>query len=294
MLISQLSKVSEKIEDVTKPIEDAINRKPWEQIDWMDILFHIGHIILLLVLGIFSIRMLRKGVRWMCQRRNVGATITLFLDRVLRIVLNFTLLILVAHELGFQTASLIAILGSVGLAIGLALQGTLSDLASGIMIILLRPLRIGDYVYLGRDDVLLHVEEIRLFNTSFVNPRGFTVIVPNKKILQNDIINLSLKPWVKICVAFSISYDSDLDEVRQIILNVMQREPLLLKSIAPSVSLTGLGDSDLQLVALAPVHAKDYLAAASHLREKIKKALDEAGIEIPFPQIEMRLYEQSK
>ncbi|MDO5696127.1 MAG: mechanosensitive ion channel [Eubacteriales bacterium] len=279
---------------VPAPVNEVIRKWPWSDFSWTAVGAEILHLAIILIIGIFIIRIIRRTIAWICKRHASGRSMTHFIDTAVRILLNFLLIIILAHEMGFETASLVAILGSIGIAIGLGLQGTLSDLASGILIIIIRPIRYGDFVFLGTSNELLEVKEICFFNTVFINPRGFTYIVPNKKIIQNDIINLSKQDWVKLKVEFSIAYDADIQAVRNLLLNVLKNEPRLKPDETAAVSVTELADSGINMAALAFVRPADYLATTAALREAIKQALDKEGIEIPYPQMELRMYEKKK
>ncbi len=282
--------VSETIEEV----EMFTQNKGWLYLDWENIALQFAKIALMIIIGILIIKLVRKLVQVFFKRHGWRKSVLTFVDSALKFILTFLLVIIVAHELGLETTSLIALLGSLGIAIGLALQGSLSDLASGILIIVLRPIRYQDLIFLGDSSDLLKVKDIRLFNTAFENIRGFTIILPNKSIVQNKITNLSKKDLVKIQVDFSVSYDADIKRVREIINDILKDEKRIAENTNIQVSVTELADSGINMFARGFVKPEDYLATTLDVREKIKLALDDDDIEIPYPQMEVRLYEEPK
>lgn len=284
----------ENIEKTLEEVEEFTQNKGWLYIDWESVGRTLLEVAITAIIGIVLIKIIRILVNRFFRRKGMRKTLSYFVDSFLKFGLGFLLIIILSRELGFQTTSLIALLGSIGIAIGLALQGSLSDLASGLLILILRPIRYNDYIYLGERTELLRVTDIRLFNTGFKTSRGFTVIIPNRTIVQERITNLSKTELVKIEVLFDVSYNANLKEVRKVVTKVLKNEPNLDKEAGYQVLVSTLGDSGVTMLARGSVTPENYLTATFSLRENIKTALDEAGIEIPFPQVEVRMYEEDK
>lgn len=284
----------ENIEKTLEEVEEFTQNKGWLYIDWESVGRTLLEVAITAIIGIVLIKIIRILVNRFFRRKGMRKTLSYFVDSFLKFGLGFLLIIILSRELGFQTTSLIALLGSIGIAIGLALQGSLSDLASGLLILILRPIRYNDYIYLGERTELLRVTDIRLFNTGFKTSRGFTVIIPNRTIVQERITNLSKTELVKIEVLFDVSYNANLKEVRKVVTEVLKNETNLNKEAGYQVLVSTLGDSGVTMLARGSVTPENYLTATFSLRENIKTALDEAGIEIPFPQVEVRMYEEDK
>lgn len=273
-------------------LENMVENQTFQPINWTLIGKKALYVLLILVVGLFAIRIIRKLVREFLKRTKIRKSVTHYLLTGLSGLMYFILAIFMASALGLETTSLVAIVGSLGLAIGLALQGSLSDLASGILILALQPLRTGDYVYVKDEEgELLIVHEIRLFQTVFKNILDHTVILPNSKIIKGEIVNLSKEDAVKLEVGFDVSYSSDTDEVREIVLKSMEKAKNILQDRPKMVAVSKLADSGVHMIARAYVKDEHFLPTKLFLLEQIKEDLTEAGIEIPFPQMEVRMLE---
>ena len=219
------------------------------------------------------------------EKKNFDPSLTPFLTNMLKWLLRAVLLVIVAGTVGIETTSLAAILGAAGLAIGLALQGTLGHFASGILILLSRPIRVGDFVEVdGKQGT---VKEIKIFQTILETLQGNTIYVPNGNVISNAITNVTEKPTRRIDFDFGISYDDDIRLARKIILDEANSDSRILQDppvVAPVVSL---GDSSVNLQLRAWVNTGDYWDARFDLIERIKTRFDENGITIPYPQSEM-------
>lgn len=284
----------DEIAKTIEEVEEFTQNKGWNYIDWQGVFNQLVHVIVVAVIGFLLIKILRILLNKFFRRKGMRKTLIYFIDSFIKFGLGFLLIVILAAELGFKTTSLIALLGSIGIAIGLALQGSLSDLASGILILILRPIRYNDLIYIGERNELLRVTDIRLFNTGFVNPLGFTIIIPNRTIVQERITNLSKKEEIKLEVEFSVSYDANLDDTRRVVTEVLENEDRLIKDKGYQVLVSELADSGVNMLARGYVLPKNYLDAIFSIRENIKKELDKNGIEIPFPQVEVRMYEEDK
>ena len=260
------------------------NYKEFLTADWAISVFQ-G--LLTLVIGWILIKAFVNTLRKTLEKKNFDPSLTPFLTNMLKWLLRAVLLVIVAGTVGIETTSLAAILGAAGLAIGLALQGTLGHFASGILILLSRPIRVGDFVEVdGKQGT---VKEIKIFQTILETLQGNTIYVPNGNVISNAITNVTEKPTRRIDFDFGISYDDDIRLARKIILDEANSDSRILQDppvVAPVVSL---GDSSVNLQLRAWVNTGDYWDARFDLIERIKTRFDENGITIPYPQSEMTI-----
>lgn len=199
-------------------------------------------------------------------------------------VLVFTV-ILVLAEFGIQTTSIIAVLGAAGLAIGLALQGTLQNVAAGFMLLFIRPFTTGDYIETAAGSGT--VEEIGLFMTRMRTAQGIFVAVPNSKVWSDSITNYSRYPDRRLDLTVGISYDDDIDKARDVILELAKGDKRVQDDPAPVVVVVGLGDSSVDLQLRAWIKRTEFWDANFDLTKNVKYALDKAGISIPYPHVQM-------
>ncbi len=191
-------------------------------------------------------------------------------------------LIAVLHRFGVETTSLIAVVGAAGLAIGLAIQGTLSNVAAGAMLLMLRPFRIGDFIEANGQGGT--VREIGLFTTLMVSPDLIFVSIPNSQIFNGTIINYSREPIRRINFTVGIDYSDDIDAAQTIILGVLDADLRVLSDPKPMAPVGGLGASSVDIIVRCWVRTPDYWEALFALQKAVKLALDAGGITIPFPQ----------
>ncbi len=196
-------------------------------------------------------------------------------------------LIAVLGQFGVQTTSFVAVIGAAGLAIGLALQGTLTNIAGGVMLLLFRPFKVGDFVDAGGN--MGTVKHLTLFFTELANPEGVAMIVPNSEIWGKRITNFSVNPVRRFDIPVGISYADDVDAAIAALKAVLAAEPRVLPEPAPDVFVESLADSSVNLVARCWAKSSEWWPLKSHLIKTIKAALDAAGISIPFPQRDMNL-----
>jgi len=243
--------------------------------------------IVVLIIGLWLInrfvRVLRKGF----EKRDLDPTLRPFITGLIGWTLKIMLIISVASMIGIQTTSFIAVLGAVGLAIGLALQGTLANFAGGFLILVFKPFKVGDLIdaqgYLGV------VEEIQIFVTKILTPENRLVILPNGMLSNGSIKNLTAKGHVRVDIVIGISYGSDIKKARDILLEVMKSQEKVLKDPEPFVGVLELGDSSVNLAVRPWCHPGDYWDVFFNTTENGKLALDKKGIEIPFPQRDVHL-----
>lgn len=277
-------------DELIKTVEKGVQHLFSGTGNWQTMLFNLLIALGILVIGSQLIRHVQGLVRRLLQARGVKREIQHFTEIAIRVVLYWLLLIFITDRLGGNTSSLITLLGSLGLTVGIALQGSLADLAAGLLLVVLHPIQVGEYVFLGDSEgPLLRVKEIRFFHTSFYNPVNFTIFIRNSMVLGKEIINLSRDPYVALSVKTSIAYKEDVEEARQALIASCSQEPLINKEVPCRVIATNLGDHGVDLSVVVQVQACDYAATKFSMTERIKACLDEAGIEIPFPQLDVHL-----
>lgn len=245
-------------------------------------------------LAIFFIgRIVANGIRRLVQRMmrkaKVDQTLRRFVGNLTYIALLVFVVIAALSQLGIQTTSFIAILGAAGLAIGLALQGSLANFAAGFLMIVFRPIRVGDYI--EGAGVSGTVEEIQIFTTTMVTPDNKTVIIPNANLTGDNIVNWTLKGTRRVDLVMGIGYDDDIDKAKQIMGEVLDQESRILKDPAPQIAMVELADSSVNFVVRPWVNASDYWGVYMAVTENIKKAFDANGISIPYPQRDVHMYQ---
>ncbi|GAA5190196.1 mechanosensitive ion channel family protein [Ferrimonas gelatinilytica] len=247
---------------------------------------------ILLALVIFIIgRWVAKGIATMTRKvlsgRGVDPTVVGFIGNIVSALITLITLIAVLGQLGVQTASLVAVIGAAGLAVGLALQGSLSNFASGVLLIAFRPCKAGDYIEAA--GTAGTVEEISIFSTTLVTPDNKTIIAPNSAILDGVIVNYSAKSTRRIDMVIGVSYGADLRQTREVILSVINENPAVLQEPAPTIEVSELAASSVNFVVRPWVRKEDFWPTRFALTRDIKFALDQAGIGIPFPQMDLHV-----
>ncbi len=219
--------------------------------------------------------------------RHVDRAVVSFLSSIVYAAVLIAFALIALSHLGIQTASFLAILGAAGLAIALALQGSLSNFASGVLIIVFRPFKSGDLVEVAGISGI--VERIDIFQTIFKTGDNKKIIVPNSQITGGAIVNYSAEKRRRIDLTISISYDSDLRQAKQILHDILQADSRVLQEPAPVIAVGALAESSVQLVVRPWVEAADYWDVYWDTLEQIKLQFDAAGIEIPFPQMSLHM-----
>jgi len=241
--------------------------------------------IVTLVIGMMVAGMISNGFHRVLTKRKLDPTIVEFVSHMAKYVIVAFVVIAALGRIGVQTTSFIALLGAAGLAVGLALQGSLSNFASGVLIIVLRPFKAGEYIEAA--GTAGSVESVQIFATTLVTPDNKCVVVPNSSILGGNIINYSRKPTRRIDLVIGVSYSADLAKTKAVLEKVVTANALVLKEPGVQVAVAELADSSVNFVVRPWVNGSDYWPARFELMEEIKNALDEAGIEIPFPQMDI-------
>ena len=244
--------------------------------------------IVLLVIGWTVAGWARRGIRHALERvPRMDETLKPFLAKLVWYVIMAFVLVAVLSQFGVQTTSVIAVLGAAGLAIGLALQGTLANVASGVMLLFLRPFNIGDYVDAG--GIAGTVVEIGLFNTEIKTRKGLCLIVPNKIIWESPITNFSRNPTRRFDITVGISYGDDVNGATDLLMGLLTGDERILDDPEPLAVVEELGDSAVIINLRAWTRAEDFWAAVWDLKKAIKVEFEVAGYSIPFPQRDIHI-----
>lgn len=243
----------------------------------------------ILVLGFLAAKVLKGGMRRLLQRTRLDVTLASFLSNIAYILVLVVVVIATLDKLGVNTTALAAVIAAAGLAVGLALQGSLSNFAAGVMIIGFRPFKAGDYVEAGGTDGV--VEEVSVYFTRLRTGDNKQVIVPNSEITAGIITNYSAKDTRRIDLVVGIGYGDDIRRAKELLERILSEEERVLDDPAPLVAVSELADSSVNLVARPWVKTYDYWPVRFDLTERIKHELDAAGIDIPYPQRDVHLHQ---
>ncbi len=242
----------------------------------------MGLALVTLVVGLWLTGWIARRMDGHMGRLGVEITLRRFLKSVTGLALKVLVLITVASMLGVATTSFIAVLGAAGLAIGLALRDSLSNFAGGVLMIVFKPYKVGDFVEMqGQSGT---VQAIQILNTVLLTADNKTVFIPNGPIINSNVINHTNEHKRRVDVSVGIGYGSDIDVARKTLLNLVNADERILKDPTPDVVVAELGDSAVMLRVRAWVHTPDYWPVFFALQEQVKKSFDVAGVEIPFPQ----------
>ena len=243
--------------------------------------------IAIVIIGMIVARIVSNTVNRLMLARKIDATVADFLSALVRYgIIAFTL-IAALGRVGVQTASVIAVLGAAGLAVGLALQGSLSNLAAGVLLVMFRPFRAGEYVDLG--GVAGTVLNVQIFSTTMRTVDGKIVVIPNGKIIAGNIINFSREPVRRNEFIIGVAYDSDIDLVKKILTDIIQSEDRILKDREMTVRLNELGASSINFVVRVWSNSSDLQSVYWDVLERIKREFESNGISIPYPQMDVNI-----
>ncbi|MDD9901062.1 MAG: mechanosensitive ion channel [Alphaproteobacteria bacterium] len=248
------------------------------------------------ILGALAIFLVGKwvvglGVRFvqrLMEKAGVDKTLRSFGGNILHALGLAVVILAVLGQVGVQTASLVAVLGAAGLAVGLALQGSLSNFAAGVMIILFRPFRVGDYIEAA--SVAGSVHDLSIFTTTLTTPDNKTVIVPNANITSSNIINYSAQERRRVDLVFGIGYGDDIKKAKEILTRLVKEDPRVLAEPEPVIAVAELGDSSVNFWVRPWVKTSDFWPFKFEIVEKVKLAFDAEGVTIPFPQRDVHLH----
>ncbi|OGX07988.1 MAG: mechanosensitive ion channel protein [Omnitrophica WOR_2 bacterium GWA2_37_7] len=246
--------------------------------------------ILIFIIGKWAAKVLSRFVEKLMDKAKVEKTLASFVSHIVYFGLMVVVVIAALNKLGIQTTSFIAIIGAAGLAVGLALQGSLSNFAAGVLLVIFKPFKVGDFIEAG--GVMGTVQEVQIFNTVLNAPDNRRIIVPNAQVTGTSITNFSDIKNRRIDLIFGISYSDSMKKAKEVLLEVVKSDPRILKDPAPVVAVSELGDSSVNLVCRPWVKPGDYWAVYFDVLEKGKEALESNGITIPFPQRDIHVYEE--
>lgn len=239
--------------------------------------------IIVFVVGRFVIRMVNKLVRNILIKRNIDPSVKTFVGSLVNVTLMILLTISVVGALGVQTTTFAALLASAGVAIGMALSGNLSNFAGGLIILLFKPYKVGDYI--ESQGVGGTVKEIQIFHTILITPDNRNIFIPNGSLSSGVVVNTSNETTRRVDWTFGVEYGSDYDKVRNVILSVLSKDSRIFTDPAPFIELTQLADSSVNFVVRVWVKSSDYWGVYFAINKEIYATFNEAGIGFPFPQL---------
>ncbi|PKF51643.1 small-conductance mechanosensitive channel MscS [Enterovibrio nigricans] len=248
--------------------------------------------VLILLIGHWVVKKVAGSVGTVLKKRNLDQTVVDFIENMARYVMFAIVLIAALGRLGVETASIVAVIGAAGLAIGLALQGSLSNFAAGVLIVTFRPFKSGDYVEVG--GVAGSVASIQIFSTVLTTPDNKMVVVPNGTVISSPITNYSRHETRRIDFIIGVFYKADLQKTKEVLTRVVMADERVLKDPEPTVGVHALMDSSVNFVVRPWVNTADYWSTYFDLLQAIKEELDKEGIEIPFPQMDVHYYANAK
>lgn len=289
MFLTAIETSEELLEQVTQidpgAIEKFLSELPEKAL-------HLGVRILLaflvFLLGVQIIKLIRRIVKKSLIRGKVDVGVQQFTDSFVKAVLYILLIFLIAGSFGVDAASVVALVGSAGVAIGLAVQGSLSNLAGGVLILILKPFLVGDYIIdsEGREGT---VTEIQMFYTKLLTADNRTVVLPNGNLANGSIVNVSTDKYRRCDIAVGISYQADIQTAREALMTLLAQDPAVLKDRDMRVVVDALGDSAVQLIVRCWFTNEEYWDGRYRLTEGIKYTLDQEGIQIPYPQMDVHV-----
>jgi small conductance mechanosensitive channel len=243
--------------------------------------------IVFLVVGLWLIRVLVRGVGKAMQSRDMEPSLVPFVKSLLGAVLKVLLVLSVIQMIGIQTTSFIAVLGAAGLAIGLALSGTLQNFAGGVMLLILKPFKVGDYIEAqGHSGT---VRQIQIFHTILTTPDNKTIILPNAQVSTDAMVNYSTEAERRVDLVFGVGYGDDIDKARSTIQQVIDADERILKEKPIQIVVAELADSSVNFKVRVWVMSADYWGVFFDMQEGVKKAFDRNGVSIPFPQMDVHM-----
>ena len=243
--------------------------------------------IVVLLLGRWVIKLIKKGLTKMMLRRSSEPSLASFLMSLVSVLLTFFLIMAIVGILGINTSSLVALLASAGLAIGMALSGTLQNFAGGVMIMLFKPFKVGDFIaaqgYEGR------VNSIQIFSTHILTPDNKTVILPNGALSTGPVTNFNKETDRRVDWMFSISYGDDYDKAKAVLQRLCDADARILKDPQPVIELIKMSDSSIDITVRARVKPEDYWAVFFNMNELVYKTFPQEGLHFPFPQMDVHM-----
>lgn len=248
--------------------------------------------VVFLFLGVSLIKVIRRIVKKSLKRAGADVGVVQFLDSFIKVGLYIILGFMVAGGFGLDAASVVAVVGSAGVAVGLALQGSLSNFAGGVLILLLKPFKVGDYIKEDSQGNEGTVTEIQMFYTKLLTYDGKTVVLPNGTLANTSLVNVTAANFRRLDVTVGISYDSDIKRAKAVLTRLVDENPLVLQDKDKVVTVDDLGDCAVVMAVKCHVKTEDYWTLRGQLLEDIKLCFDKEGIKIPFPQLDVHIEER--
>lgn len=249
----------------------------------------IVYAIIILAIGFWGAKAIARLTKGLMERREVEQALTDFVGNLVNAAVITFAVIAAMNQLGIATTSLVAIVGAAGLAIGLALKDSLGNFAAGVMILIFKQFKTGDFIEAA--GVLGVVESLNIFSTQLKTGDNKTIFVPNGKLVGDNIINYSTKPTRRVDLVIGVSYDADLSQVKSVLEDILSKEDRLLNDPAPTIGVLELADNSVNFAVRPWVNAPDYWGVYFDLHENIKTRFDAEGIGIPYPQRDVHLYQ---
>ncbi|MCL9780713.1 small-conductance mechanosensitive channel MscS [Vibrio sp. S4M6] len=272
------------MKDIISDSHDWLNNNQGILIEYV---VNISAAVLTLIIGFIAAKVVSRVIGKVMTSRNLDPTIVVFVSGLVSYAILAFVIIAALGRVGVQTASFVAIVGAAGLAIGLALQGSLSNFASGVLLIMFRPFKAGDYVEVS--GTAGSVDSVQIFSTVLKTPDNKVVVVPNSSVFSGNIVNYSKLPTRRIDMVVGVSYSADLIYTQEVLTKVVTSYEKVLKDPVPTIEVVALADSSVNFVVRPWVKTEDYWEIYFALHKDVKIALDESGIEIPFPQLDVHL-----
>ena len=245
--------------------------------------------VIVFLVGARLIKLLRKFIRRSMERAGADVGLMQFLDSLLKVIFYFVLIMLIASGFGVDTTSVMALVGSAGLTIGLAFQGSLSNFAGGVLLLLIKPFKVGDYIIYVADNLEGTVTEVQMFYTTLLTADNRRVVIPNGVLSNNSLVNVTAQDKRRLDIDVGIGYDSDLMLAKELCEKMLNQEEEILDDQEHIVVVDSLADSAVMLKLRFWVRPEDYWATKWRMTEKVKILFDENGIEIPFNQVDVNI-----
>ena len=290
------SDVQESVQGVTSEATQEVSQMVQFFEDHIPDLVAFGIQVLLALVFFFVgskvIKWIRKIVRKSFERANADAGVSQFVDSMLKFGLYALLIFIIATKFGVESSSVAALIASAGVAVGLALQGSLSNFAGGILILLLKPFAVGDYIIVTQEGIEGTVKEIQIFYTKLATVDNQTVVVPNSILTNNSLTNVTARPERKLDLKVGISYDADLKKAKSLIEDMLLHDESIIQDEEIRVFVASLGDSAVMIGLRAWVKTEEYWTTRWRLMEEIKLTFDAEGIDIPYNQLTVHVREE--
>ncbi len=250
----------------------------------------IVYAIITLIIGLWIVKAITNGVSKVMEKKDVDASLRPFLKSLISTILKIMVVITVMTMLGIEMTSFIAILGAAGFAIGMALSGTLQNFAGGVMILIFKPFKVGDFVeaqgYAGV------IKEIQIFNTIMTTGDNKTIIIPNGGLSNGSMTNYSTQATRRVDMTFGIGYGDDIKKAKEVLTSIMAADDRILKDPSAFVAVSELADSSVNFVVRAWVNSADYWGVFFDMQETVKITFDKEGLSIPFPQRDIHVFNE--